>query len=118
VTSVLAGAPLLANMLGPGKTSFHMQSETFIAIDATKLRARNDYEQDIAALASVLKGLPRAEEGQPIRLPGERSEDEARRRSRDGVPVSKRLGEQLIELAQTCGVQPPIFKNWQGAKTC
>ena len=118
VTSVLAGAPLLANMLGPGKTSFHMQSETFIAIDATKLCARNDYEQDIAALASVLKGLPRAEEGQPIRLPGERSEDEARRRSRDGVPVSKRLGEQLIELAQTCGVQPPIFKNWQGAKTC
>ena len=39
VTSVLAGAPLLANMLGPGKKSFHMQSEMFIAIDASKFRA-------------------------------------------------------------------------------
>ncbi|MFN3891147.1 MAG: Ldh family oxidoreductase [Beijerinckiaceae bacterium] len=111
VTSVLAGAPLLANMLGPGKKSFHMQSELFIAIDAAKLRTRDDYESDITALAQVIKGLPRADDSQPIRLPGERSEDEARRRTRDGVPISQRLRAQLVELAGACGVEPPSFKT-------
>jgi LDH2 family malate/lactate/ureidoglycolate dehydrogenase len=88
-----------------------MQSETFIAIDASKFRACDDFEQDIAALADIIKGLPRANEGEPIRLPGERSEGEARRRERDGVPISSRLRAQLIELADTCGVQPPTFKS-------
>lgn len=109
VTSVLAGAPLLANMLGPGNKPFHMQSEMFIAIDASKFRAREDYESDVAALAGVIKGLPRTDESEPIRLPGERSEAEARRREREGVPISPRLRAQLNELAETCGVQPPAF---------
>jgi ureidoglycolate dehydrogenase (NAD+) len=111
VTSVLAGAPLLANMLGPGKKSFHMQSQMFIAIDASKFRALSDYESDIAALANVIKGLPRSDESQSIRLPGERSESEARLRARNGVPISPRLRAQLNELADTCGVKPPTFTN-------
>lgn len=110
VTSVLAGAPLLANMLGAGKKSFHMQSEMFIAIDASKFRALASYEDDVAALANVIKGLPRAHEDQEIRLPGERSESEARSRMRAGVPISPRLRAQLMELAETCGVRPPEFK--------
>ena len=109
VTSVLAGAPLLANMLGPGNKPFHMQSEMFIAIDASRFRAKDDYERDVAALADVIKSLPRTEESEAIRLPGERSEGEARRRERNGVPISPRLRAQLIELAETCGVQPPAF---------
>ncbi len=111
VTSVLAGAPLLANMLGDGKKSFHMQSEMFIAIDAAKFRAREDYESDIAALADVIKGLPRTDESEAIRLPGERSEAEARRRASHGVPISPRLRAQLIELANQCGVAPPVYKT-------
>jgi ureidoglycolate dehydrogenase (NAD+) len=111
VTSVLAGAPLIANMIGPGKSSFHMQSELFIAIDASKFRTRADYESDIEALAQAIKGLPRADENQPIRLPGERAEAEARRRAADGVPISARLRAQLNELADTCGVQPPSFAS-------
>ena len=81
----------------------------FIAIDAAKFRALDEYESDIAALANVIKGLPRSDESQAIRLPGERSESEARARARDGVPISPRLRAQLIELADTCGVQPPSF---------
>ena len=111
VTSVLAGAPLLANMLGPGKTSFHMQSEMFIAIDASKFRALDDYERDIEALAGVIKGLPRVDEAQPIRLPGERAEEEARRRKHSGVPISPRLRTQLAELAGQCGVAPPVYTS-------
>lgn len=110
VTSVLAGAPLIANMLGPGNKPFHMQSQMVIAIDASKLRAREDYERDIAALVSVIKGLPLADETQPIRLPGERSEQEARRREKAGVPISPRLRAQLMDLADACGVQPPTFR--------
>lgn len=111
VTSVLAGAPLLANMLGEGKKPFHMQSEMFIAIDASKFRTRDDFESDIDALAGVIKGLPRADEAQPIRLPGERAEEEARRRAASGVPISPRLQTQLLELAGQCGVAPPTYTS-------
>ncbi len=83
----------------------------FIAIDAAKFRAREDYESDIAALADVIKGLPRTDESEAIRLPGERSEAEATRRASHGVPISPRLRAQLIELANQCGVAPPVYKT-------
>lgn len=117
LTSVLAGAPLLANMLGPGNKPFHMQSEMFVAIDASKFRAREDFEADISALAQTIKALPRADEREAIRLPGERAEDEARRRERAGVPVSPRLRAQLNELAAACGIEAPVFKNDEEGET-
>lgn len=88
-----------------------MQSEMFIAIDASKFRTRDDFESDIDALAGVIKGLPRADEAQPIRLPGERAEEEARRRAASGVPISPRLQTQLLDLAGQCGVAPPTYTS-------
>ena len=105
----LAGAPLLANMLGPGRKSFHMQSETLIVIDASKIRPLADLDADVRTLADVIRDLPRAEGFEAIRLPGERSEAEARKREAAGVPISPRLRAQLAEVAASCGVPAPKF---------
>ena len=109
VTSVLAGAPLLANMLGPGRKSFHMQSEMLIIIDASKIRPLVDFDADVRTLADVIRDLPKAEGFDAIRLPGERSEAEARRREAAGVPISARLRAQLQDVAVSCGVAGPLF---------
>ena len=110
LTSVLAGAPLLAAMVGPGKKPFHMQSEMVIAIDVARFRDREDYAADVDALAEVVHGLPRAEPAEAIRLPGERGEAEARRRAAEGVPLSPRLRDQLVAIAAAHGVAPPAFE--------
>lgn len=109
LTSVLAGAPLLATMLGPGNKPYHMQSEMVIAIDVAKFRAVESYAEDVDRLADVIRGLPLADPDQPIRLPGERGEAEARRRATVGVPLSPRLRRQLEELATASGVAAPVF---------
>lgn len=109
LTSVLAGAPLLAAMVGPGRKPFHMQSEMVIAIDVARFRDREDYAADVDALADVIHALPRAQPDAAIRLPGERGEAEARRRAADGVPLSPRLRDQLVEIAAAQGVAPPAF---------
>ncbi|MDB5571089.1 MAG: Ureidoglycolate dehydrogenase [Hyphomicrobiales bacterium] len=110
LTSIMAGAPLLATMMGPGNKPYHMQSEMVVAVDVSKFRALEGYAQDVAHLADLIRGLPRADEDQPIRMPGERGEEEARRREENGVPLSPRLARQLAEIAERCGVAPPAFR--------
>jgi ureidoglycolate dehydrogenase (NAD+) len=109
LTSVLAGAPLLANMLGAGRKPFHMQSEMVIAIDVAAFREPEEFAADVDALAQTMKDLPRADANMPIRLPGERGEAEARRRAVDGLPIGQRLRAQLEDIAQQCAVAPPAF---------
>lgn len=111
MTSVMAGTPLLASMLGAGGKPFHMQSEMLIAIDVSKFRALGDYEADVTTLASVIGGLPRANEAEPIRMPGQRGEALARIRARDGVPVSARLRSQLEDIAASAGIAAPQFAD-------
>jgi ureidoglycolate dehydrogenase (NAD+) len=108
MSSLLAGAPLLSAMLGPGGKPFHMQSETLIAIDVSKFRALGDYDADVTALVETMRALPRAQEDQPIRMPGERGEALARRRAREGVPLSPRLAAQLRDLAAAAGIAPLV----------
>jgi len=111
MSSLIAGTPLLSAMLGPGGKSFHMQSETLIAIDVSKFRALGDFDADVTALVETMRALPRAQENEPIRMPGERGEAEARRRAGEGVPLSARLLDQLRELAAAAGVAPPAVRE-------
>ena len=107
MTSLIAGTPLLSAMLGPAGKPFHMQSETLIAIDVSKFRARGDFEADVTALVETMRALPRAQEGEAIRMPGERAQAQSRARASAGVPLSARLLAQLREVASNHGVAPP-----------
>jgi ureidoglycolate dehydrogenase (NAD+) len=109
MTSLMAGTPLLATMLGEGRKPYHMQSQMLVAIDVSKFRALGDYEADVGALADLIRNLPRSDENEPIRMPGQRGEALARTRAVEGVPVSGRLRGQLEEIAASVGVAAPAF---------
>lgn len=107
LTSVLAGAPVLTAMLGPGKKTWHTQSQTVIAIDVAKFRPVEEFVSDIDLLDTVIHALPRLDPDEPIRIPGERAEKEAAQRAQSGIPLSDRLRRQLVEIAEKAGVTPP-----------
>ena len=109
MTSLMAGTPLLATMLGEGRKPYHMQSQMLVAIDVSKFRALGDYEADVGLLADLIAGLPRSNESEPIRMPGQRGEALARARAVEGVPVSGRLRAQLEDIAASVGVAAPLF---------
>ena len=107
LTSVMAATPLLTNMLGPGKKNYHQQSQMVIAIDISKFRDVDAYTADVDLLDEVIKALPQLDPAQPIRIPGERSEQEAKERAENGIPLSPRLRKELVEAAARSGVTPP-----------
>lgn len=106
LTSLLAGAPILSRMLGEGKKG-HGQNATIILIDIARLRPQADFEADLDTLAKIVKGLPQAEGAQDLRLPGERGAGLARRRQREGVPVSGKVWAELAGLAAQYNVAVP-----------
>ena len=107
LTSVMAATPLLTTMLGPGNTAYHQQSQMIVAIDISKFRDVADYAADIDFLDQVIRALPPADLAQPIRMPGERAERQARDYAEKGIPISDRLRRQLLEVAARSGVTPP-----------
>ncbi|MDF2119073.1 Ldh family oxidoreductase [Roseiarcaceae bacterium H3SJ34-1] len=107
LTSVMAATPLLTTMLGPGNKNYHQQSQMVIAIDISKFRDVADYIADVDLLDEVIKALPQLDPAQPIRIPGERSELEAKERTEKGIPLSPRLRKELVDAAAKSGVTPP-----------
>jgi ureidoglycolate dehydrogenase (NAD+) len=107
LTSVMAATPLLTTMLGPGKKNYHQQSQMVIAIDISKFRDVAGYAADVDLLDEIIRALPRLDPAQPIRLPGERSEQQAKERAEKGIPISDRLRRELVDAAAKSGVTPP-----------
>lgn len=104
--SLLAGAPILARMLGEGKKG-HGQNAVLILIDVARLRPTTDFAADVDLLADLVKRLPLAEGAGEIRLPGERGARSAARRRREGVPVAPKIWAELVELAKAHKVAVP-----------
>jgi LDH2 family malate/lactate/ureidoglycolate dehydrogenase len=99
MTSLLAGAAILAPMLGPDGKRGHGQNATIILIDIARLREPDDYRSDVSALSSIIRSLPRAEGADALRLPGERAASEAHARRNAGVPIPQKLWDEITALA-------------------
>ncbi len=107
ITSLLAGAPILSAMLGPNGKRAHGQNATIILIDVARLREADDYASDIDALVEVMKGLPRVEGVDELRLPGERGARAAVLHAQGGIPVSPKVWAELVALAQAHQITVP-----------
>ena len=100
LTSLLAGAPLLVPMLAQGKKG-HGQNATMIVIDIARLREPEDFADDMNALSSIIKSLPRIEAVDELRWPGERGSRALQDARRNGVFVDVKIWDELVELAKT-----------------
>lgn len=111
LSSLVAGAPILAPMLGAQGRKGHGQSATIVCLDVARLRGAADYAADVDALAAALQALPRADRAAPIRMPGARSAEAARRNRDEGIAIDERVFAELIALAQTHGVATPDIEG-------
>ncbi|MBC9206347.1 Ldh family oxidoreductase [Roseomonas aerophila] len=75
----------------------------FLALDPRALRPDGGFEEDLAAMASVLRGSPAADPARPVLVPGDPEEAERTRRARDGIPIPAALDRQLREICGRSG---------------
>jgi ureidoglycolate dehydrogenase (NAD+) len=106
LASVLAAAPIQVRALGPEKRSRHTGNTAMFAIDIDTFRPLAGFENDADALASLVKALPRQAGFDEILLPGERGSRTEAARRKSGIPIPKKLWEELRGIAKAHGVTP------------
>ncbi|MCB8814208.1 Ldh family oxidoreductase [Desulfosporosinus shakirovi] len=72
---------------------------SFFAIDISRLMPLRDYAQRMTDMIGEIKSVPRADEVDAIRIPGERRQSIAEERKKDGIPINEGLLQELNELA-------------------
>jgi ureidoglycolate dehydrogenase (NAD+) len=106
LASVLAGAPIQARTLGPEKRTRHTGNTAIFVIDIETLRPLGEFENDADALAAIVKALPRQAGFDEILLPGERGNRTEAVRRGAGVPIPRKLWEELGAIAKAHRVTP------------
>lgn len=107
LAGILGGTPIIAPMAQPGAPKPHSANGLIILIDIAKFRPLADFVSDVDSLVSVIKGLPRFEDAEPVRMPGERGAAELRTRSAKGIPINARLAGTLAKLGAERGLDVP-----------
>jgi len=107
LAGVLGGSPVVAPMAQPGAPKPHSSNGLVILIDIAKFRPVADLAGDVDLLASVIKGLPRFADAEPVRMPGERGNAELARRMAQGVPLNARLAGTLAKMGAERNIAAP-----------
>lgn len=103
--SLMTGNPILAPALAQPQRP-HMQNAVVIALAASALPQAEAYGQQIADLVAALQALP-AQDGERIRMPGERGARDAERRGREGIVLSQETMQALLAAGVAAGVATP-----------
>jgi LDH2 family malate/lactate/ureidoglycolate dehydrogenase len=108
LTSVLAGNAIVSAFHGDqpdGKR--HRQNAALLALDVSALAPLDEFRRAVDETLDTVKSLPRLDDDQEIRFPGERgARSEAARRS-GGIPLPKKLWESLLAEADRLGIETP-----------
>ena len=106
LASVLAGAPIQARALGPEKRTRHTGNTAMFVIDIETFRPLGEFANDADALTAIVKALPLQAGFDEIFLPGERGNRTAAARRVSGIPIPKKLWDELGAIARAHGVTP------------
>lgn len=107
LASVLAAAPIQARALGPEKRTRHTGNTAMLVIDIAAFRPLQEFTGDADTLAAIIKALPRQAGFDEITLPGERSGRTEAKRRKSGIPIPKKLWEELEGVAKAHAVKMP-----------
>jgi ureidoglycolate dehydrogenase (NAD+) len=111
LASHLAGNPIVAEALqaAPGSKR-HRQNALLLAIDCARFVEPDVLAEAARRLVAGIKGLPRADAAQEVRLPGERGDEVAAQRRASGIPLPATV---LAELRSTAaGLQMTTTNYW------
>lgn len=79
----------------------------FLVLDPAAFGPPERFAGAVARLQEQVHATTPVEAGSPVRLPGERSADEHRRRLAEGIPVDLALWERMERRLADLGVEPP-----------
>ncbi|HXH96614.1 MAG TPA: Ldh family oxidoreductase, partial [Gaiellaceae bacterium] len=103
LTSVLTGNAIVGAFHGGDK--LHRQNAALVALDVAAFAPLDEFRRSVDETLDALKGLPRMDDAEEIRFPGERgARTEAERRA-EGIPLPKKLWETLQAEAELLGVR-------------
>lgn len=97
ICSLGTSVPVLQNAL-VGKAP-HIQNAALCAIDISRLQGLDEYKNNVADLAALIKAQPRALGVHELLMPGERATRTAHERALSGIPIGSKTLAQLQELA-------------------
>jgi LDH2 family malate/lactate/ureidoglycolate dehydrogenase len=102
LTAALAGTPIGRELvLGDEETAL---AAFFLAIDPSAFGPRERFADAVGRLAAQVHATTPLDPAAPVRLPGERSAAERRRRLADGIPVDEALWSRLVRRLEELGV--------------
>ncbi|MFK4100511.1 Ldh family oxidoreductase [Streptomyces sp. NPDC019531] len=108
LTSVLVGAPIFAQFHSDDpKGRKHRQNALLIAVDPAAFGGAEAFAEGVDATLGTLKGLPVAEGAEGVFYPGERSAGVASARGQKGIPVPRKVWQDLTDRASELGVAVP-----------
>ncbi len=107
LTSLLAGQPIISDMLTGGDKR-HRQNAAVVAINISTFTDVETFKNNVEELSSALKSLPRAADVDEILLPGERGDRVHVQRERDGIPVPVAIWSKIVDLAETYDLPVPV----------
>jgi ureidoglycolate dehydrogenase (NAD+) len=113
LASHLAGNPIVMEALENAPASRrHRQNALLLAIDCARFVDPAVLADTARRLVTGIKGLPRADASQEVRLPGERGDQAAAEHARTGIPVAASILADLQATAQA--LQVDTTKYWNG----
>jgi ureidoglycolate dehydrogenase (NAD+) len=101
LTSILAGAPIIAPSLSGRSKGRHVQNAFILAIDVARFRPVDAFRRDLKDLIARIEALPRQPGVAKLLAPGERGAMTARRNLETGIPLSEKTLAMLERLSGT-----------------
>jgi LDH2 family malate/lactate/ureidoglycolate dehydrogenase len=105
ITSVLTGNAIVSAFHGGDKR--HRQNGAVVALDVSAFTDLGEFRRGVDATVDALKALPRMDDAQEIRFPGERGAATETERRANGIPLPKKVWDSLTAEAEKLGVAVP-----------
>ncbi len=101
-------AQILAGPLGGAVWSSHPQEvgHFFLALDPQAFRPEGAFEKDLDSLIDVLHATPPVDPARPVLVAGDPEAAARAQRLRDGIPLPRKLQDQLREISRRAGIDP------------
>ena len=110
ITSLVVSNPIIAGALeGAAEGRRHRQNGLVLAIDLGRFGDPDAFRSEVDRVIAALKALPQAPGSIEILMPGERGARALAARTRDGIPLSRPILEELRGVAARFGL--PTFPS-------
>src|SRR5262245_26203176 len=110
LAGVLGGSSILTRVLGPEHSTRNAQNALIVVMDVAAFRPDGGYQQDVDALADIIKNLPLRDGIDEILLPGERGRRTETERRQKGIPLPPDTWNALKAVAESCAIALPAAK--------